>query len=617
MKKRRNAIVLCVAVVMMVIGMLFSSLVKTDFGNVKVSVLQWKTADGLTIHCDLYVPKTATAETPAPAVITVHGKFASLINQEIFALEYARRGFVVLNYDAPAHGDSDSTEPGYGPYMICLYEAVQKLASQNYVDTDRIGFEGHSLAGYAANTALDLEKQEGGVRLHSFVYTSCEPVIQNADYITEDNPNGYYNAYDHGENVAMIADQYDEFFFTTQKADGSTTAARDYLSTDNAKSFLNFGKPDPDGTYEPNTIYTNPEDGADRIIYTPASFHCNTLYKPSAIRDALDFLTSEMDAPNPIAGSNQIWGWEMVFSTIGLVGFCLFVVFFIINMLSVPFFAEVKAADVSSEAYPRVNDKKHQRWFVISILISMAFSILIVFPLYHALNPADSQLVQNNKLFIGLWSLLGGIVSLILMMPGIVQSRRNGDGLLADRGITMSGKRLGKTILLALITVAASYLFVYIARGVFDVEFRFYDLKVTPLSKARFADSFRYILLFLFFYIVFSIANNGFNYVSISGKEKEKPWVNLLVVTICNMFPILLLIAINIIGALVTGFPTYGNSDSNAVVQFLTMWLVLGGATVMGRKVYRETKNPYVFGIAFGIIATNICVTSTSWLLIR
>lgn len=614
-KKKRNVVMMWIAAAVMVIGMMLTSLVKHDFGKVSVSVLKWKTADGLTINCDLYVPDTATAENPAPAIVTLHGKFANLINQEIFAMEYARRGFVVLNYDAPDHGDSESAEPGYGPYMTSLYEAVQQVASLNYVDSERIGFEGHSLAGYAANTALDLENLQGGARLSSFVYTSCEPVIQSMDLVTDDNPNGYYNAYTNGEDVAIIADQYDEFFFTTTKEDGTTTAARDYLSTDNAKSFLNFGSADTSGTYEANTIYTNPEDGAKRVIYNPVSFHCLTLYTPAVIRDALDFMDDTLDAPNPISGSNQIWGLEMLFSTIGLVGFALFVVYFILTMTDGAYFAEVKAADVSSAAYPRVAGKKEKRWMILGIIISMAFSMLIIFPLYHVLNPPESSLTQNNKLLIALWSILGAAVSFALMLPSIVRSKKQGDHFLEEQGIVMTKKRVGKTVLLALITVAAAYLFVYIGRAVFDIDVRFYDLKVSPLTKARFLDSFRYVAFFVVFYIIYSLSGNCFNYVSISGKEKEKPWINLLVITLCNIIPILLLIAINVIGAFITGFPTYGNSDSNAVVQFLTMWIVLGGASVMGRKVYRETKNPYVFGIAFGVIATFICVTGTSWLL--
>ena len=49
----------------------------------------------------------ATAETPAPAVVTVHGWYNANGFQDLFNIELARRGYVVLSPDMIGHGDSE------------------------------------------------------------------------------------------------------------------------------------------------------------------------------------------------------------------------------------------------------------------------------------------------------------------------------------------------------------------------------------------------------------------------------------------------------------------------------------------------------------------------------
>ncbi len=54
----------------------------------------------------LYTPKTATAETPAPGVLLLHGYQNDHETCAAYAIKLARRGAVVLCLDEYGHGST-------------------------------------------------------------------------------------------------------------------------------------------------------------------------------------------------------------------------------------------------------------------------------------------------------------------------------------------------------------------------------------------------------------------------------------------------------------------------------------------------------------------------------
>ena len=61
--------ILCVAVVLMLLSMIASSVVQTSSGQVTVKQLSIETDGGWMLSANLYLPKTATAENPAPGIV--------------------------------------------------------------------------------------------------------------------------------------------------------------------------------------------------------------------------------------------------------------------------------------------------------------------------------------------------------------------------------------------------------------------------------------------------------------------------------------------------------------------------------------------------------------------
>ena len=94
------------------------------------------------------------AKTPAPGILAVHGYINSRETQDGFAIEFARRGYVVLALDQTGHGYSapPAFANGFGGPDGLTY-----LRSLPFVDKANIGLEGHSMGGWtvlAAATAM-------------------------------------------------------------------------------------------------------------------------------------------------------------------------------------------------------------------------------------------------------------------------------------------------------------------------------------------------------------------------------------------------------------------------------------------------------------------------------
>ena len=123
---------------------------QTDFGGVSVKDTRFIGSTGNQMSGLLYIPNGTTVDRPAPAILAIHGYINTRETQSAFAIELARRGYVVLALDQTGHGYSDAPafSNGFGGPDGLTY-----LRSLPFVDQDRIGLEGHSMGGWAAQAA--------------------------------------------------------------------------------------------------------------------------------------------------------------------------------------------------------------------------------------------------------------------------------------------------------------------------------------------------------------------------------------------------------------------------------------------------------------------------------
>ena len=82
--------------------------IQTGGGEVAVSDLRWETPSGHMMSALLFRPVSATAESPAPAIVVSHGWFNNREMQDLNFVELSRRGYVTLSIDMYGHGNSEA-----------------------------------------------------------------------------------------------------------------------------------------------------------------------------------------------------------------------------------------------------------------------------------------------------------------------------------------------------------------------------------------------------------------------------------------------------------------------------------------------------------------------------
>lgn len=608
--KRTAKIWLCISIALMFISMIGASVVQTNFGGVTIKQLSIETDAGFMMDADLYIPSNATTETPAPGIVTSHGNYNNKEMQDANFVELARRGFVVLAIDQPNHGNSewiasnDNTEVAIG-----IYQGAIILSRLPYVDADKIGVTGHSMGGNSCNYAIQAET-ENGTHYIASVLLNC------ADAFYTDDDGNFFNIYG-DRDVGILSAVYDEFFhYVYGEGERPEKFAPYFMNTDKAQSFLNFGA-DPSNpgfeTREADTVYyADIEGGEDvmRVIYRPNIIHPWAHFSARATEDVIDYFTESLGAPNPIDSSNQIWQWKEAFNFVGLVGMAMFLMSFAVLLLFTPTFEELRAGEVVAPM-PAPADAKGKLWFWGSLAVGAIFATVIYLPVV-SIGHRTTVFLQPQSFGIALWSLCCGLFT-ILSMFIYYKTYGKAHGLdLADRGVKMPVKKLLKSVLLAVIVASVTYTWVFVADYFFKTDFRLWTLAVKTFEADKIGVAlWPYLWMFLVFYIASSVSVNAFNYNEIGGK---KGYGNVIINALFVAFPAIVLPAMQYIYYFATDEMLFwGASDR---LHMWTLWLfpitvILITATLINRVVYKVSKNPYIAGIALGIVITLMTCTNT------
>src|SRR5690348_6409588 len=138
-------------VVLILAGSLLAHAIETPGGVTLHDVRFPGDRPGLTLSALVYQPATATPQHPAPAVLLSHGYINTREMQSPFAIELARRGFVVVAMDMEGHGYSGGAV--FQDRDLGGPAALRYVQSLPYVDKANIGLEGHSMGGIPISTA--------------------------------------------------------------------------------------------------------------------------------------------------------------------------------------------------------------------------------------------------------------------------------------------------------------------------------------------------------------------------------------------------------------------------------------------------------------------------------
>ena len=579
-----------IALVLCLISSVGAAVFQTNFGQVKYHDLTIDAASGHKLDALLLVPENATEQTPAPAIVVSHGWYNNREMQDLNYVEYARRGYVVLAISMYGHGDSDiipsNTWWNDENNANGLYDGVKYVAELPYVDNSRIGVTGHSNGALACREAV-LQDGEGLI---------AAALLVSNDAVYYDENGNLYNQFG-DRDAAIIACQYDEFF---HRVDGK--APREYINQVTAQSFLNFGgEPDPLGLREPGLFYER--DGMIRSIYNPPISHPWAHFSASCVAFGAKFFDKALDAPVKLEPTNQIWQIKAAFNALGIVGFFLFVTFFAIMLLDVPFFAGLKAEE-DVMPWPALEGKAKKRYWrtniwaaVLSIpfyFIAFIIGFLIPSPIWN----------QGASRVIGLWSVLCGLLALLNI-------RRGNKKFPVDkvaRGAKIGWAKLGKSVLLALSVVFAAFALVYISDALLLTDYRLWCFAtIRAFSFKHLPMILAFAPMWLVYYVTTSVSANCYNYVEMGKKPGSSvAW---------QMFFAFLGPQIMIMAQYIKFFTT-GKMVLDPITGIMGIWLfpivlILPLNVLICNTIYRKTRNPYIGGIIMGLIACILTVTNT------
>lgn len=163
-------------------------------------------SDGLKINGLLTIPTGEKPEGGWPAIVFVHGYippsiYTTLERYTDYVDYLARNGYVVFKIDLRGHGDSEGEAGGAyysGDYIIDALNARAALQASEFVNPEKIGLWGHSMAGNVVSRALAVRPEIPAIVIWAgavYTYedlnefriqdTSYRPPAQGSDVISK------------------------------------------------------------------------------------------------------------------------------------------------------------------------------------------------------------------------------------------------------------------------------------------------------------------------------------------------------------------------------------------------------------------------------------------------
>jgi len=430
-------------------------------GGIQIKDVRFAGAKGNTMSALLYIPPNATAQTPAPGILAVHGYINSRETQDGFAIEFARRGYVVLALDQTGHGYSDAPAfaNGFGGPDGLAY-----LRSLDIVDKNNIGLEGHSMGGWTVLAAASAMPND-------YKSMVLEGSSTGAPFAAEGTPAW-------PRNVALVFAQYEEFptlMWGVEKA-------RDVTQSPKLEAL--FGTQSP---VEPGKAYGDAAQGTARVLYTPAMIHPDEHISPQAIGYSLDWFAKTLKGGTPRPSDDQIWFRKEIGTLIALIGFVVLLLGVFDGLLEVPVFARLRAPEATAPAKVATSGRRWTAAFILSAFIP-ALTYYPAFAVGGSLVTPSQYLPQGITNQIMVWALINGLIALVLMP-------------FAPKRVSRSGI-IVPSILIALITVIVGYAALWLCDLAFKIDFRFWIVALKLMSAKQFLIFLIYLLPFTAFFVV-------------------------------------------------------------------------------------------------------------------
>lgn len=646
----RKPLALLVALTAIVfICMAIANGIQTNHGSVTVTNGSI-TTDAGTLTYKLYTPVAATAETPAPAVLLLHGYQNDHETSAAYAVELARRGVVVMALDEYGHGATTigMTERGYTNHKVTVtygqdseadgtyvsiggatryklmmnfsnlsffnehYSADEEgnsikdssmggitayavLAGMDTVDASRMAVSGHSMGTWASWSVS--AAYSGAVNEENIDISPKATVLQCGELFREsvyDSENIKFN------NVLLLQAKYDEFNYFRDYAD---TVNDNLLRSDLRTEFL--GCTADEASWD--TTYGDFSNGSARRIELLYTNHRLTTHDTHGMTAALEWFTNSLGIDTDLANMDQVFlvkEW-LVFVAMLCGVFAMLPLMEL--LLRLPFFGKIRQP-LPDRPY-RINTG--WRWWksaIITVLIA-GLSYPFMTQLGHGLLPVPESIfrmtIGNGFLS---WYLLLIIVMLITTSISLKKAKKKGEPLdYIDLGLSTEGKKkqidwmlCGRAALLSLCMLCYVYLLVVLFEKLFKLDFRF----IWPFFKSFTGQRIGQFLVYIPVFALFFLLNNSKIFAQARVKATEIPGIKGFLgcwwkYALCMAGGVVLIMLIEYIpffagigpGADLMFGTTFGGPFMSLMIVFVPQVLVF---SLLCTYTYRRTGSVYI-----------------------
>ena len=643
-KSKKTRVFAIIAVVLMVVSMIGTALVESTFFQTerteyhitlkqlaeKIRENNEKTGKDIQIHFTeeatanfhfrLFVPKTATAENPAPAIVCSHGGTNMLELQMPFYVELARRGYVVIAMDMAGHGESDNAINDLTGGSLGMLAAVEYLMSMPEVDETNIGITGHSYGNQACLMTVTALNTPGSTqRIKTWVDGD------GLRYLT-----------------SVTAEMTEDLYMVVGAAKYGETnmpSGYDYLNSDTAKTLASYFYPSfsDDGLtsgqwYASSGPVAQPEEGhtidADSAIKMVQYYGTHPMwhFTPTCTAIALDAFYETLGIPagvNYMDTGSQIWPVEVVFELMGLIGFFMLLFPLVAALANTKLFSRVKRDYPAAETLPAFRDVRVAAITIITMIICVAFSFYSYVKIGDTMGNVghgvsalfDGSTYPGNGMstnYVACWTFVCGIFTIIMILLNYAarwllckdERERLGNPFASAKLDSIS--QFLYTVLFGVLVVLIMYVPVVIAGTVFNADFRICTLAVQsgditwlPVALPR------YLPMWLLFYIPYAVMCNNTRF-------KDMPeWLSTLLCAISNSISLVIMLVIQYTTIYSKGVEMPYVAMGGLIA--FTIIPVLAFAAFSSRYIYKKTGNVWLAGIINGAIFCLMMIYGNSW----
>jgi dienelactone hydrolase len=595
--KKCPAVVYCL--LLLFVTSFIAWLLVSDGGKVKVRRISIAANDGTIASALIYIPPNAKDETPAPVVLNFAGRSTNAQYLTTWAMEQARRGFVVVSCDVWGNGQTEMFgQAGSRGGMTTINQQafcyIDYIKTAPFIDHSQINIVGYSLGAMNATTLGDYAGREN-ISMIGLIYMP-------------------------GNNIAAAAPEFETNWLVVRAAGDEGNTQNETYEENLTK---NFGLSQPIQRNSLHGSYANKT--AREYVYVLSSIHQTaTMNVPTCIAILRGLLASNTNVINVDPGKVLFPLQQLIVAIAG----CLFfitVIAFGHFLLSLPYFSTLKKTVPTAPNNSRGSYIFNYLWgIILPMLLFIPIGDLVMF-----YKPFMNNRIWRSNYLNGCFfpAVAFSFITLILVL--ILRARKvkaGGTAGLAEYCLAPQGENklpwgiIGKSVILAFVVSLSALAWMFFIEGNMGINYQFWQAIIyNRTSNERFLMAFSYMPIYFFVNIMVAIGVNTSRRLKDTGNSTRDLVRDIAINFLAGFAPVCLLLCIQYIPSLVTQSywttwlrTTYSFAPRSSVAALDYAWnvpFVSASIAVINTFFYRKTGTIWP-GLFLGTVFIAITVTS-------